>query len=55
MIFNIFLKSFTSIAIKVSGTAKLNPNFSGIAAPKTIPNKVEDCQITQHVAPPPIK
>ena len=37
-----FLKSLTNIAKKVKGTAKLNPNFSGIAAPKIIPKNVVD-------------
>ena len=50
-----FLKSLTKSAKKVKGTAKLNPSFSGIAAPSMIPKKVVDCQITQHVAPAPTK
>ena len=51
----IFLKSLTSIAKKVKGTAKLSPNFSGIASPKIIPKNVVICQTTQQVTPPPIK
>jgi len=35
--------------------AKLNPSFSGIAAPNIIPKKVVDCHIIQQVAPPPTK
>ena len=50
-----FLKSLTNIAKNVKGIAKLNPSFSGIAAPKIIPKKVVVCQTTQHVKPPPIK
>ena len=50
-----FLKSLTSKAKKVNGTAKLKPSFSGIAAPKIIPKNVVDCQITQQVAPPPTR
>ena len=54
-IFIIFLKSFTNKAIKVKGTAKLNPNSSGIADPKTMPKNVVICQITPQVNPPPIR
>ena len=50
-----FLKSLTNIAKNVKGIAKLNPSFSGIAAPKIIPRKVVVCQTTQHVKPPPNK
>ena len=50
-----FLKSLTSKAKNVNGTAKLKPSFSGIAAPNIIPKNVVDCQITQQVAPPPTK
>ena len=50
-----FLKSLTNRAKKVKGTAKLKPNFSGIAAPNIIPKNVVDCQITQQVTPPPTK
>ena len=50
-----FLNSFIIKAKKVNGTAKLNPSFSGIAAPNRIPNNVVDCHITQQVAPPPTK
>ena len=50
-----FLKSLTNNAKKVNGTAKLSPSFSGIDAPKMIPNNVVDCQITQQVAPPPTR
>ena len=50
-----FLKSLTKSAKNVKGTAKLKPSFSGIAAPRIIPKKVVDCQITQQVAPAPTK
>ena len=50
-----FLKSLTSIAKKVKGTAKLKPSFSGMASPTIIPRNVVVYQTTQQVKPPPTK
>ena len=52
---SIFFKSWTTIAIKVSGIANFNPSSSGTNDPKIIPESVEICQQTHNVQPVPIK
>ena len=46
-----FLKSWTTIAMKVKGIANFKPNSSGTNDPKTIPAKVDNCQNIHSVTP----
>jgi len=51
----VLINCFAISCALLIGMAKLNPSFSGIAAPSIIPKKVVDCHIIQQVAPPPTK
>ena len=50
-----FFKSWTTIAIKVRGTANFNPSSSGTNEPRIIPDNVANCQQIQRVPPEPSK
>ena len=50
-----FLISWTTIAIKVKGTANFSPNSSGTKEPRIIPASVDICQQTHKVPPLPNK